>query len=84
MDVTPTKIQWKKTPFLYLAIPEKNKQGGWGYGISRGIKRWPRKNYVEFPRVLVFGIGISKGCNPILHNFHWGGILICLEFPGVK
>ena len=29
----------------------------------------PRKNYVEFPGVLVFGLGISKGCNTNLHNF---------------
>ena len=29
----------------------------------------PWKNHVEFPRVLVFGFGISKGCNTILWNF---------------
>ena len=31
----------------------------------------PKKKlgYVEFPGVLVFGFGISKGCNSILHNF---------------
>ena len=57
---------------------KKQTMGGWGYGISRAIKEiecgiyrggWPRKNYVEFTGVLVIGIGISKGCNTVLHNF---------------
>ena len=79
MDEISTKIKWKKKkPLLHWAIPEKNKTGGWGYGISRGIKEiasmWnfqglPRKNYAEFPGVFVFGLGISKGCNTVLHNF---------------
>ena len=32
---------------------------------------WSRKNYVQFPWVLVFGLGISKVCRTILWNFQW-------------
>ena len=56
---------------------EKNKQGSWGHGISRGqLKKkqnFQGKNsvrtHVEFPWVLVFELGISKGCHTILLNF---------------
>ena len=45
-------------------------------GISRGwlkmkwnFQWWKRKNNVEFPGVLVSGLGISEGSNTILWNF---------------
>ena len=31
-----------------------------------------KKNYVKFPWLLVFDLGISKGCHKILQNFHQG------------
>ena len=59
----------KKNIFsLHWSIPEKNQTGeGGGVGdveFPRGMwsfQRLPRKNYVEFPGVLAFGLGISKG-----------------------
>ena len=35
-------------------------------GISRELIK---KNHVEFPWVLVFGLGNSSGCNTIFWNF---------------
>ena len=87
MDKIPTKIKWKKNKknrlFLHWSIPEKNKQrGGGGLRIwnfqghqsnrAWNFQRWPRKNYVEFPGVLVFGLGISDRCNTVLHSSHQG------------
>ena len=36
--------------------------------VDRNFRGCPRKNYVEFPGVLVFGLGTFKGCNTVLHN----------------
>ena len=84
------------------AIPEKKKQGGWGYRISRGIKevaclisrvnqkrsgisRGDQEKSCEFPGVLVFSLGISKGCNTILQNFQaWSFVLIGISRGKVK
>ena len=46
----------------------KKEYGGRGEGGDQ------KKNHVEFPWVLVIGVGISKGC--MQHNF--------AEYPGVK
>ena len=47
--------------------------------FRRGMRNFqgrPRKNSVEFPGVLVFGLEIFKGCNTILHNFQgWSFVL---------
>ena len=51
-----------------------------------------KKQHVDFQAVTKKKLrGISRGLgfwywnfDTILHNFHWDGILICLEFPGVK
>ena len=74
---------------LKWAISEKKKGGCWGYGVSRGIEEigsWfsrgylkttqLRKNYVNFPGVLVLGLKISEGCNKILWTLSgWSLIL---------
>ena len=71
---------------LHWSIPEKN-QTGEGGGVEdmefpRGMwyfQGWPRKNCMEFPGVFIFGLGISKGCNTILHNFQgW-----CFDLSGI-
>ena len=81
----PEKIQtgelWEHGNFM--GMEEK------AYGNSRGqskskkkwsFQRWSRKNHVEFPWVLVFGYGTSKGCNIILQNFQgWS-----LVFSGIS
>ena len=44
-----------------------------------------KKNHVEFPGVLVFSLGISKGCNTILENFQgWSFVLIGISRGKVK
>ena len=68
----------------------KKKQWERRYGISWGIKKgaceisrvnwsfqgWPRKNSVEIPGDLVFGLGIFKGSNTILWTLQeWSFIL---------
>ena len=59
----------------------------WNFqGLIKNKVEFPRvanKNNVEFPGVLVFGIGISSGSKTILWNIQ-GGTLFCLEFPDVK
>ena len=47
---------------------------------------WPRKKTVEFPRVFVFGIGISNGCNTILWNIQQLSFVLSRIYrdPGVK
>ena len=45
-------------------------------------KKWnflgcSRKNNVEFPQVLVFDLGISKGCLTILQNFQAWKLVFC-------
>ena len=54
-------------------LQKKIKQGGlriWNF------HRWSRKGCVEFPWVLVFGLGNPNGCNTILWNFQgWSVIL---------
>ena len=86
MDKIPTKIKWKKpkkTDSFYIGLFQKktNKgEGGlriWnfqGHQSNRvwNFQRWPRNNYVEFPGVLVFGLGISDRCNTVLHSSHQG------------
>ena len=86
MDKIPTKIKWKKnTDSFYIGLFQKktNKgEGGRGLRIWNfqghqsnrvwNLQQWPRKNYVEFPGVLVFGLGFSDRCNTVLHTFHQG------------
>ena len=69
---------WLLKAWLFNGLFQKKiKQGGlriWNFqGYQRNsmwnFQGWPIKNYVEFPGVLVFGLGISKGYNAILHNF---------------
>ena len=44
-----------------------------------------RKSHVEFPGVLVFGLGISKGWNTILQNFQvWSSVLPRISRGKVK
>ena len=59
----------KNTQHLYIG--DDMKFPGVSKKIAFGISTqgWPRKIYVEFPGVLVFGVRISKRCNVILHNF---------------
>ena len=94
MDEIPTKIKWKKIHTLFtLGYFRKNQNGVEDMEFPRGIKEiaceisrgWPRKNYyVEFPGVLVFGLGISKGDVTQFCAISRVGALICLEFPEVK
>ena len=51
------------------AIPEKKKQGGWGYGIFRGIKE--------------IACGISRSYLKMKWNFQGWPRKISMEFPGV-
>ena len=36
---------------------------------KRNFQGWSRKNHVEFPWVLIFDLGISKGCHTVLQNY---------------
>ena len=46
----------------HMEIPGGQLKKRWNF------QGWSRKNHVECSRVLVFGVGISKGCNTILWN----------------
>ena len=35
------------------------------------LQQWSRKIHVEFPSILVFPLGISKGCHTTLWNIQW-------------
>ena len=66
----------------HLDIGDNMKFPGVSKKIAFGISTqgWPRKIYVEFPGVLVFGVRISKRCNVILHNFQ-----VCsYDLPGIS
>ena len=40
---------------------------------------------MEFPGVLVFGLGISKGSKATQFcEISGGGALLCLKFPGIR
>ena len=70
----------KKTQHLYIG--DDMKFPGLSKKIAFGISTqgWPRKIYVEFPGVLVFGVRISWRCNVILHNFQgWS-----YDLPGIS
>ena len=64
-----------------------------GLGYSRNIQtegvedmEFPgvlKKEHVEIPWVLVFDLGISKGCHKILQNFH-GCSFVFFEFSASK
>ena len=69
---------WLLKAWLFNELFQKKiEQGGLRIWNFQGYQRnsmwnfhgWPIKNYVQFPGVLVFGLGISKGYNAILHNF---------------
>ena len=69
---------WLLKAWLFNELFQKKiEQGGLRIWNFQGYQRnsmwnfhgWPIKNYVEFPGVLVFGLGICKGYNATLHNF---------------
>ena len=70
---------------------QKGREWGRGGGGGRGVEdmEFPsfikKKNHVEFPGVLVWGLKISEGCNTVLQSLKVKGeALFCVEFPGLK
>ena len=69
---------------------EGSGEGGVGVG-GKGVEdmKFPsfikKKNNVEFPGVLVWGLKISEECNTVLQSLKVKGeALFCVEFPGLK
>ena len=57
-----------------MEFPEVLKQRTCGKSRSQLKKKWnfqgySSKTHLEFPWVLVFDLGIAKGCHTILQNF---------------
>ena len=51
---------WRNSKWIFQRLIKKQCGIFWA---------WSRKNYVEFPGVLVLGLQISEGCNTIMWSF---------------